>query len=185
MTARRRRSPAFRFLRKHPTLAVAALLGGGAGYGTDRWLDVTDRTQLYVSAVVAVLVLIVKLLLGIGYGAIYVIDSWNPWTDYTTEICGYVGKTRQRPEERIRQHLEGSTRYGTPAQPWEDTVIRWRVVHESRYMTNLGLHLRELANIRLRRPIYNYMMNMGNSRRIPKWVAIEQREERDRMRWAA
>lgn len=183
MVRRRRRKS---LLARHPILVLAILSGGAGGYGIDRWLDVTSQVQLVVSAGIAALVLIGKLLLGIGYGAIYVIDGWLPEYDYQREGCIYVGKTRQCPaSKRIEQHLYGSSHFGTSAQPWSDTVTRWRVVHESRYMTNLGLHLRELVNIRLRRPRYNYMMNMGNSRRIPKYVAADQRAERDAMRWAA
>lgn len=187
MMARRRKSWTARFLRKHPILMVAPLLGGVAGYGIDRWVyDASDRTQLYVSAVIAVLVLIGKLTLGIGYGAIYVIDGWLPEYDYQRQGCIYVGKTTQYPpDKRIEQHLYGSTRYGSPAQPWADTVTGWRLAHESRYMTTVGLHVRELVNIRIRRPRYNYMMNMGNGRRVPKYTAVEQRAWRDEMRWVA
>lgn len=182
--SRRRRSLIGRFLRAHSIVVVAMLVGAGAGYGADRWLSITDRTQLYVSAAVATLVLIGRLVLGIGYGAVYIIEVAHP--DTGRPVCGYVGKTTQYPpSKRIAQHLEGSARYGTPAQPWEDTVLRWWLAHESRWMTNLGLHLRELVNIRMRRPLYNYTMNLGNRRRIPKWTAEEQRAERDRAWWVA
>lgn len=188
---RRRRSPLWRLVRRHPIVVLAVALGGGAGYGVDRWLDVTDRTQLIVSAVVTVLVLVGKLLLGVGYGAIYRIWTWHPddmplFEHLRRVVVGYIGKTRQRPEERIRQHLEGSTRYGSPAQPWADTVVRWEVIHESRWMTEIGLHLREKYRILVHRPLYNYTLNLGNPRRIPKPVAQEQRDWRDAMRtWVA
>lgn len=183
---RRRRSRSARFLRRHPIVILAMFSGGAGGYGIDRWLDVTDRAQLVVSVVIAALVLLGRLLLGIGYGAIYVLYGWLPEYNYQREGCIYVGKTRQYPaDKRIKQHLYGSSHFGTAEQAWSDTVTRWRLAHESRYMTNVGLHLRELVNIRIRRPRYNYMMNLGNSRRIPKYVAADQRAERDAMRWAA
>lgn len=181
MARRRRklRSPAVALVRRHPILASALVVGGGSGYVLDRMVDVTNWTQLVVSAVVAVFVLIGRHVVGIGYGAIYVIDSWDPYAGYTRATCGYVGKTRQHPERRIEQHLAGSEFYGSAPQPWADTVTRWWVAYESRWVTDMGLHLRELVNIRWRQPLYNHTMNLRNRRRIPKGLAVEQRAERD------
>lgn len=181
----------YRFVKRNFLEITAVAVGVGAGVGLDRLADVSGRTQLITAALVAALMLVGKLVLGVGYGAIYRIWTWHPddmclFEHARRAVVGYIGKTRQRPEERIRQHLEGSVRYGSPAQPWADTVVRWEVIHESRWMTNIGLHLREKYRIAVHRPLYNYTMNLGNSRRIPKPVAQQQRAERDAMRvWAA
>lgn len=179
---RRRRSglhKTVRLLRKHPYETFAGIAGIASGVGAQEWLHVAFNAEAIIAGVVAVLLIATKYLLGIGYGAIYVFDVYHPTTG--KPVCGYVGKTRQDPRERYRQHMGTSTRYPGPPQPWSDTVIpgRWRLAHESRWMTNIGLHVREKANILLRWPLYNYMMNLANPRRIAPDRAVELRAERD------
>lgn len=172
-----------RAVRRYPWVSASVVGGAASGYGVDQWLDVSSTAQLVVSVLAGLALLCAKFAWGIGYGAIYVIEVYHPKTGQPT--CGYVGKTRQYPpSKRIAQHLEGSDRYG-PSQPWSDTATgRWWLAAESRAVTNLGLHFRELFHIRVRRPLYNYTMNLGNSRRIPKPKAERQRDARDRRRAA-
>lgn len=162
---------------------VGAGLGAASGQGIDAtpWFELDAMARGYGILAGAVATILGWLLLGIGWGAIYVVMNWpheDMWLPLGQRrvVCGYVGKTRQKPwwddrakvwrYPRIEQHLYGSGRYGKGAQPWSDTVAYWYLAHESRWVTDLGLHLREWANIKLRRPLYNYTMNLRNRRRI-------------------
>ncbi len=113
----------------------------------------------------------------IGPGYLYEYTVRHPVTDKV--VCGYVGKTRRDPKVRYEEHM-GRGKYGKPAQPWTDTVVRWKVIYDSKRVTDIGLSLREQFHIRVRRPLYNVTYNMGNRRRIPPHVAKQQRSERDR-----
>ncbi|MGH3987842.1 MAG: hypothetical protein ACRDTZ_11040, partial [Pseudonocardiaceae bacterium] len=102
-----------RFTRRHPVVLAMAATAGSAWYITGRWLDLEDLTRFYVTLAVAMVVLVVKLLLGIGYGATYVAetwmheDMWLPAGQRRIEV-GYVGKTTQNPpDQRIDQHING------------------------------------------------------------------------------
>lgn len=110
-------------------------------------------------------------------------------------VFGYGGKTVQRWETRIRQHLWGGGRYGSVAKPFADTVPGWRpggtveeviaaggvfLIWQGR-VSPLSVWWREIVfAIWLRRPLYNHVWNLGNPRRIPISVQHRQREARDR-----
>lgn len=201
MARRRRRSSTLRraarttkrtarFTRRHPVVLAMAAATGGAWYTTGRWLDLEDLTRFYVALSAAAIVLIVKLLLGIGYGATYVVetylheDMWLPAGQRRIEV-GYVGKTTQNPPgRRIDQHINGSTRFGTPAKPWSDLATNWYLRTEGGLVTVFGLHFRELWGIRRLHPTYNHTMNLSNPRKVAKWDQIAERAQRDAARMA-
>jgi hypothetical protein len=127
-------------------------------------------------------------------GTIYRIRAYHPITGRLMHRA-YFGQTRQVPwDERIEGHLWGT--FDTPAQPWADTVPGWRpngtvdeviaaggatVVCQFRTVRAI-LTVLEILTIRYGLPVYNDQHNRGNPRRIPKWLAVEQRRERDARR---
>jgi hypothetical protein len=102
----------------------------------------------------------------------------------TTED-GYVGKTRQTLAQREQQHRGGSAD-GEPVQGedieeqpwWEITVGGIRLLEQGSW-TDDELAEREQYWIDRLEPRYNFMLNR-NPRRIPKPVAREHRDNRDR-----
>jgi hypothetical protein len=95
----------------------------------------------------------------------------------------YVGQTRHRDAaERIREHLYGSDHWGAPAQPWADLVTSWHTLPWWHRMPEALLDRREAVNIRWRRPLHNHTFNLDNPRRVPKSLAVAQREYRDMLR---
>lgn len=172
--------------RRHPVRNRALLgigLGALAGYGLDALplIELDPQGRGIVIAVVAPLVVLLasagRRLFRIGPGYIYMAVVQHPRSG--RRVCGYVGKTIRDPRTRWNEHQFGGGRYGSAAQPWSDTIIEWRVLHSSRRMTALGLHLREWINIKCRLPLYNIQMNRANPRRIPPWTARNQRATRD------
>jgi hypothetical protein len=137
------------------------------------------------------------------------LSKWNFWSRYdgilygfrvfhpTTGrlVFGYGGKSFQRWETRIRQHLWGGGRYNDVPKPWADLVPGWRpggtveeviaaggafLIYQGR-VSPWGLWWREVVfAIWLRRPYMNECWNKANPRRIPISVQYRQREARDR-----
>jgi hypothetical protein len=105
--------------------------------------------------------------------------------DGTTED-GYVGKTRQTLAQREQQHRGGSAD-GEPVagedleeQPWWDVTVGGIRLVEQGTWTDDELAERERYWIHQIKPRYNYIDNGANERRIPKPVAREHRDRRDR-----
>jgi len=182
-------------------LVFTLLLSMGTGIAVDYLFSVSGTAQLSVSGSVLIMVFVAYLVTHVGYGAIYVIIAIHPTSG--RQVCAYVGLTTQRPftdrygvvhYPRIEQHLVGSDYYNTNAVPWADTVVLWYFAHESYHMPGVRkrpgqrgeagpiLRFLEYANIRMRRPLYNYQLNQTNGRHIPKWTAEEQRRQRDALR---
>ena len=91
-------------------------------------------------------------------GSVYAIAVRHPVTGRRVRF-GYVGKTRQLPSNRIRQHRD--------TKPWADTIVGWEVLWASRRCTGVRLWWEEVWRIVLLRPLYNYQWNRWNPRRIP------------------
>jgi hypothetical protein len=173
-------------IREHPVLSLGLALSVGGLVAQSYWLHIGIRYGWITSTAIFAIVCLVWLLLGLGWGAVYVVVGYHPVTGIP--CCSYVGKTTQRTWSdedgcmrypRIEQHLLGSTYYGTSAKPWADLVIGWNFVHESGWFTAAILGWFEWANIRWRRPVHNYMMNLKNPDRIPIPVQHKQRAQRD------
>lgn len=105
-------------------------------------------------------------------GAVYAIRTegfsavrLRPWPR-----LGYVGKTRQRVENRVAQHMK--------TQPWADLYVDHRVLWSSSRVTDFGLWWREIWYIVTRFPVYNYQWNRWNPRRVPIYRAQAERMER-------
>lgn len=124
-------------------------------------------------------------------GAVYEFEVVHPDTVYLDRdqwrvVPGYVGKTRQFPNSRIKEHFYGSS-YGGQSQPpkdWADTVVRYRVVWEHQKVTGWWVGYREFRRIRrqaFRGLLYNDKHNT-NPGRIRRVQARQQRAERDRAR---
>jgi hypothetical protein len=113
-------------------------------------------------------------------GTIYRIrTAVRPFGSYRPgrNVTGYVGKTRKRPyTKRIAEHRV--------TQPWSDLIVSHDVLWESRRVTVFGLWWREIYYILTRFPVYNVQWNRirWNPRRIPPYVAVTQRGERDGLR---
>lgn len=87
---------------------------------------------------------------------------------------GYIGKTRQKVGARVAQHLE--------TQPFSDLMVEPETLWSSRKCTSLRLWWEEVWRIVVFRPIYNYEWNKLNPRRIPIYLAKEQRQARNYMK---
>jgi hypothetical protein len=105
--------------------------------------------------------------------------------DGTTE-CGYVGQTRQTLTAREQQHRGGAPD-GTPIvgenleeQPWRDISVGGIYLIEEGMWTDEELDGRERFHTERLKPRYPFMLNTDNPRRIPKPVAREHRDARDR-----
>ena len=96
------------------------------------------------------------------------------------EEWAYVGKTRQELAARHNQHMgvEGFRKKEIECQPWSDLYPEVRVVY-SFNCPEFILDLVERWTIKRRKPLYNYIHNMDNPRRITKPAAKAQRRERD------
>lgn len=96
------------------------------------------------------------------------------------DLWGYVGQTRQELQARHAQHMGMSSRYKTVAQPWSDLYPEVRVIWEGR-CPDFMLDLIEMFYIKRRKPLYNYIHNTHNPRRITKYEAQFQRKQRDKL----
>lgn len=127
-------------------------------------------------------------------GLLYGWRAYHPTTGRLVYVYG--GKTFQRFEARIRQHMWGDPRYGSVPKPWADTVPGWRpngtpaeiiaaggvfLIRKPGLISPFSLWWQEIVfAIWLRRPYYNECWNKANPRRIPISVQYRQREARDR-----
>lgn len=93
------------------------------------------------------------------------------------ERWGYVGQTRQELVARHNQHMGYDTRQ--PAQSWSDLYPEIRIVYEFKFCPDWWLDFVEKWVIKLTFPLYNYIHNTKNPRRIPKYEAVAQRQQRD------
>lgn len=98
----------------------------------------------------------------------------------TREPWAYVGQTRQNLVERHNQHMGQSSRYKTHRQPWSDLYPEVRVVWQGK-CPDFFLNLVEEFYIKKYKPLYNYIHNTKNARRITKIEAEYQRLQRDRL----
>lgn len=106
-------------------------------------------------------------------GAIYEIRTRKSRdTDRTHR--GYVGKTRQRVENRVTQHRL--------VQHWSDLIVSHHVLWSSTRVTAFGLWWREIYYILTRFPVYNYQWNRWNPRRVPVYRARAERGARNGVR---
>lgn len=142
------------------------------------------------------------------HGTVYVIrtrDAKNRRTLFlrrTKMGVGYVGMYSGDWKERIRQHLYGGGRYGCEPKVWADLVPgfdpnartlkqqqatvkaviaaggAYRIWHKNCFYWHVKL--RESWHIATMRPRYNIAENTHNSRHVPKWTQMKQRELRDR-----
>jgi hypothetical protein len=99
---------------------------------------------------------------------------------------GYVGKTRQTLSQREQQHRGGApdgevTEFeDLEEQPWFEITVGGIQLLEQGMWTDDELAERERFWIRQIGPRYNYVDNLNCKRRIPKPVAREHRDARDR-----
>lgn len=103
-------------------------------------------------------------------GATYIFYGYDPYSllkGRLKVVCLYVGKTRQRPENRWRQHLHGGL--GAPAQLWAPLVTDVHTLKEWEAITDWWLSARETLSIGWHQPRCNICLNMGNPKRIPPW----------------
>jgi hypothetical protein len=105
-------------------------------------------------------------------GIIYAYSCVDPRSG-KRDRWAYVGKTRQLLAKRHEQHIA--------SQPWSDLYPQVRVVFDFKGCPDWWLTLFEKYTIKFTRPAYNYDYNTKNSRRIPKYQAMKQRNDRDRL----
>lgn len=105
-------------------------------------------------------------------GIIYAYSCVDPRTG-KRDHWAYVGKTRQQLARRHEQHIA--------SQPWSDLYPQVRVVFDFKSCPDWWLTLFEKYTIKLTRPAYNYEYNTKNSRRIPKYQAVKERSDRERL----
>lgn len=96
------------------------------------------------------------------------------------EMWAYVGQTRQELASRHAQHMGNDARYKVKQQPWSDLYPEVRIVWQGR-CPDFFLDLIEEFYIKRYKPVYNYIHNTKNPRRIPKYEAVKQRQDRDRL----
>ena len=174
---------AYRFVCGHPILILATCVAIGTGIGVHHWLDVSNRARGATALCAFFAVFIIYVLAVIGYGAIYIVMGIHPLTGTRTIL--YVGLTTQKPQRdrngklwwpRIEQHLFGSEYYGLAPKPWADTVTDWHFTHESWWFFPPLLRLLEELNIKWRKPLYNYVFNLQNPRRIDMGANTHQQD---------
>jgi hypothetical protein len=116
----------------------------------------------------------------------YKCDMLNP-NHRCTEVLGYAGQTRRKPQTRWDEHAKGGGAFNLEQQPWSDTIIRWEVARHGKHWSGFKLDRAErkliIRGVRgLGRPLYNYDWNKLNPDRIKPWEAQEQRKRRDAAR---
>lgn len=92
----------------------------------------------------------------------------------------YCGLTRQRPENRWRQHEFGADN-GEGPKVWWPLVTEKRVVYSRRKVSGWWLAAREAWLIARHKPLANIMHNKLNTRRIPPWQMRTLMESINRM----
>jgi hypothetical protein len=83
-------------------------------------------------------------------------------------ICLYVGQTRQKPENRRRQHQFGSPN-GEPGKIWYALVTEFKVGYRKGRVTDQWLDVREAGRVLKLAPVANINLNKANPGRIPPW----------------
>lgn len=108
-------------------------------------------------------------------GIIYAYSCLDYYSDKpgVRDDWAYVGQTRQLLAKRHEQHMA--------SQPWSDLYPQVRVVFEFDYCPDWFLTLMEKWVIWYSKATYNYQYNTKNKYRIPKYQAIHDRQERDRL----
>jgi phenylalanine-4-hydroxylase len=96
------------------------------------------------------------------------------------ELWAYVGQTRQELISRHNQHMGIDNKYKTNRQPWSDLYPEIRIIWQGK-CPNFVLDLIEMFYIKRRKPLFNYIHNTKNPRRITKFTAEYQRSQRDRL----
>lgn len=94
-------------------------------------------------------------------------------------ICIYVGQTRQKPENRWRQHEFGTATEGPKV--WWPLVTEKRVTYRRMKVTGWWLDRREDWRVLKLRPVANILLNMENTQRIPPWEMCTLMESINRM----
>lgn len=103
-------------------------------------------------------------------GALYEFTGWDPRALLKYElrtIVLYDGQTRQRPENRWKQHQLGSP--SSPPKAWWPLVTEKRVVWRRVKVTKWWLDIKEYRLIRKHKPAANILLNFANRKRIPPW----------------
>lgn len=103
---------------------------------------------------------------------IYVVWVWDPWDDYQTKRCGYIGETLRSALDRLAEHAE---------QPWSDTVVSVEVL-PGVWPDKESVWAEERRLVELMLPLYNDEYNRDNPYRIDRATQLQQRAERDRAR---
>jgi hypothetical protein len=117
-------------------------------------------------------------------GIIYAYSCIHPYSAYDArEEWAYIGKTRQSLVTRHNQHmgLDGYRGKKPTHQPWSDLYPSIRVVREFK-SPDVMLNLVEKFYIKTKKPLFNYMHNTKNPRRIELYQAVKDRSDRDYLR---
>ncbi len=99
------------------------------------------------------------------------------------EWWAYVGKTRQSLAARHDQHMgvDSYKKKDIECQPWSDLYPEVRIVY-SLNCPEFVLDFLERWTIRQHKPLYNYIHNTDNPRRVTKHRAKAERRDRDLLR---
>jgi hypothetical protein len=110
---------------------------------------------------------------------IYAFSCMDPLTG-KREPWAYIGQSRQELIARYNQHmgLAGFKGKVAKAQPWSDLYPEIRIVWQGK-CPDAFLDLIEEFNIKFHKPVYNYMHNLKNPRRVEMYAAVAQRRARD------
>lgn len=109
-------------------------------------------------------------------GIVYAYSTICPKTG-KREQWAYVGQTRQNLVDRHNQHMGFDSRQ--PGQPWSDLYPEIRVIFQFKSCPDWWLDWVEKQVIKWTLPRYNYIFNVDNPRRIPKYQAVADRKQRD------
>lgn len=110
-------------------------------------------------------------------------DIWGNLRPRIKIVWLYVGQTRQKFEDRWREHERGSKHWNAAPKPWFDLVLHKHKAWQHPWVSDRKLDAKELRRIWRRLTQYNVEHNTGNPKRIKAgkdwehWYA--QRAERD------
>ncbi len=110
---------------------------------------------------------------------VYAYSCINPYKN-VRDTWAYVGQTRQSLAARHEQHMGINARYLGKGQPWSDLYPEIRIVWQGK-CPDFVLDFIEMCVIKKNRPLFNYIHNTKNPDRIPKYQAIKERQDRDRL----
>lgn len=92
-------------------------------------------------------------------------------TETGAVVCGYVGQTFRTLAEREEEHRGD--------KPWSDLIVgSIQLVEEGEYTPD-ELDAAELGWIGRLMPLFNYEGQEGAAHAVPKWVQLDQRQERN------